>query len=88
MTYWNPQHWEVDPAAESYMDAFSRAGIFHDTPESAARHVAHIWEDVESWWAGDAVRGAVDLFKRGFCQSPVNRLSDLKTALRTHVKVL
>lgn len=84
--YWNPEHWEMDPMAEPYLEAFSRAGIFHATPESAARHVSDIWEDVEPWWAGNDVRDAIEVFREGFCRLPIDPLGELATALRARAK--
>ena len=72
--------------AEPYLEAFSRAGIFHETPESAARHVSDIWEDVEPWWAGNDVRDAIEVFREGFCRLPIDPLGELATALRARAK--
>ena len=80
--YWDPDHWEVSPMAESYLGRFADLNIFHDTPESAARHVTEIWDDVESWWISASVQDAVSQFREQYCQVHLNHLERLETAIR------
>lgn len=35
-----------------------RCGIAHDSPGDAARHINHIWGDVEGWWSSSEVQKA------------------------------
>ena len=32
------------------MNNLKKVGIFHETPESAAKHIISVWDDVNSWW--------------------------------------
>jgi len=80
--YWDPNYWEITPMAESYLEEFADVKIYHDTPESAARHVTEIWDDVESWWTGASVQCAVSQFREQYCQVYSNQLDRLETAIR------
>lgn len=80
--YWNPNHWELRDSAVPYFDELKRVGIFHETPESAARHVAVIWDDVDAWWASETVRDVLIRFKERYCHLPDDLLGRVETALR------
>ena len=80
--YWNQRHWEVRDSAVPYFDELARVGIFHDTPESAARHVTAIWDDVETWWTSAAVREVVQRFKDRYCHIPKDPLRQVAVELR------
>ena len=81
--FWNPQHWELRDSAVPFFDDLKRVGVFHDTPESAARHVAAIWNDVDGWWATAAVRDVVARFKSRYCDSPDDLVRRVEAALRS-----
>jgi putative transferase (TIGR04331 family) len=80
--FWNPAHWELRDSAKSYFEDLKRVGIFHETPESAARHVAAIWNDVNGWWRSAEVREVVQRFIARYSQLTDNLLDRLETALR------
>ena len=61
--FWNPNHWELLDSVKPYFSALENAGVFHKTPESAAKHLAKIWDNVDSWWKSEPVVQAVG----GFC---------------------
>ncbi len=56
--FWNPEHWEVRDSAGEVFEALREVGILHDSPVSAAGHLASIWEDPTAWWGGAEVRAA------------------------------
>ena len=56
--FWNPLHWELRDAAKPHFHLLEEVGIFHQTPEGAARYLAEIWEDVNAWWNGERVQSA------------------------------
>lgn len=76
--YWNPAHWELREQALQDFDELRRVGILHATPESAARHLAAIWNDVDAWWSSRQLQDALAGFKRRYCH-----LSD---GLRDHIE--
>jgi putative transferase (TIGR04331 family) len=62
--FWNPEHWELRDSAIPYFEQLKSVGIFHETPESAARQMAAVWDDVAAWWGSEAVQ----LVRREFCK--------------------
>jgi putative transferase (TIGR04331 family) len=80
--YWNPKHWELRESAIPYFEELKRVGIFHETPESAARHVAAIWDDVDVWWNSAEVRDVLDRFRKRYCHLPDDLLCHVENALR------
>ena len=61
--FWNKKDWPMQTAAESFIAAFERAGIYHNTPEGAAMHLNTVSDDLESWWMSEIVQSA----RRNFC---------------------
>lgn len=80
--YWNPQHWELRASAVPYFDDLKRVGVFHESPDSAAAHVAAIWGDVDAWWKSSAVRTVVERCKSRYCDLPDDLLDRVESALR------
>jgi len=80
--FWNPEHWELRDSAAPYFDELRRVGIFHDTPSSAAKHVAAIWDDVSDWWKRPKVQEAVKRFMAQYSSLPDNLLDRIEHAFR------
>ena len=70
--YWNPNHWELRDSAIPYYEELKRVGIFHETPASAAQHVAEIWDDVDQWWNSSEVQKVLEQFKKKYSHLPSN----------------
>lgn len=81
--FWNPRYFELRPTAQPYFDLLAQARIFHETPESAARHVTDIWHDVAEWWNQPAVQHARRTFCEQYACMPKNPIRVLKEALLT-----
>lgn len=64
--FWNPDHWELNSAAQPYFDGLRAAGILHDNAESAAAKVNEIFHNPLSWWQQSEVQAAKDEFCRQF----------------------
>ncbi len=79
--FWNPQHWELRDSAIPHFEALKRVGIFHQTPQSAAEHVAKIWDDVDAWWHSEAVRQVLTAFKQQYCATPTNLVNTIRDTL-------
>ena len=77
--YWNPNHWELRESAIPYFEDLKRVGIFHETPESAAHHVATIWDDVNAWWTSPEVEDVLGRFKLRYCDMPDDLLGRIET---------
>lgn len=61
--FWNPFHWEIREDAVIYFEELRSVGIFHDTPEDAARQLSEVWHDVRGWWLSEKLQSA----RRMFC---------------------
>lgn len=80
--FWNPHHWELRDSAIPYFDDLKRIGVFHDTPGSAARHVATVWDDVDAWWTSPSVQDAVGEFLERYCCLRDDLLEQVESTLR------
>ena len=80
--FWNPDHWELRESAKPFFEELEDAGIFHITPESAARHVAAIWNDVSAWWTSPKVQAVRDRFCIRYANRPNDLLNFIESALR------
>jgi putative transferase (TIGR04331 family) len=54
--FWDPKHWELRDSATPFFEKLKAVGIFHESPEDAARHVASVWDDISGWWESAAVQ--------------------------------
>ncbi len=80
--YWNTNHWELRDSAIPYFNELKRVGIFHETADSAARHVATIWENVDSWWSSNEVQVVLKRFKLNYCNLPNNLIDRLESSFQ------
>lgn len=83
VVFWNPWYFELRASAQPYFELLANARIYHETPESAAQHVNHIWNDVSEWWHQPAVQHARRTFCEQYARMPKNPLRVLKEALLT-----
>ena len=84
--YWNPNQFEINDFAKVYFDKLKKVGVFHDTPESAARHINLIWHDINSWWDSEAVKDAVNLFKNKYCNESTKLVDQVYLKLEDIIK--
>jgi len=56
--FFDRRHWGLRSEAQPYLDLLHRAGIFHDTPQSAARQVVRVYDHIDSWWFCRSVQDA------------------------------
>lgn len=78
--FWNPVHWELRDSVVPYFEQLKSVGIFHETPQSAARHLTEIWEDVGGWWQSASVQSVRQEFCDRYARAP-NRQLDLVAQL-------
>jgi putative transferase (TIGR04331 family) len=64
LMFWNPKQWELRDSALPFFEKLKSVGIFHDTPESAARQMDKVWNDVDGWWQSEKVQSV----RREFCE--------------------
>ena len=84
--FWNPNHSELREPAKTYFNELKKVGIFHESPESAARHVNMIWQDINSWWSSKAVKEAIFIFKNYYCYNPNNLVNQIYLQLQNEIK--
>lgn len=63
LVFWSPDHWELKEEAKPLFDLLESVGIFHKTPEAAAKKMNEIWDDIDEWWLDPKTQAA----KNGFC---------------------
>jgi putative transferase (TIGR04331 family) len=80
--YWNPRHWELRDSASGFFEDLRRIGVFHETAESAARHVAAVWDDIDAWWSSPAVREVLHRFMYRYCRVVDDVAAVVDVALR------
>ena len=79
--FWNPDHWELRPSAQSFFDKLRAAEILHDTPESAAQKVNEIYRDPMIWWRTPEVQDAKNRFCEQYAKSSPKWIKDWKAKL-------
>ena len=67
--FWDPKYWEERESAKPFLDRLRSIGVLHDSPESAAAHIHHIWPMVEEWWHSESVVSAVKMFCSAYCNT-------------------
>ncbi len=82
IAFWNPNHWELKEEATPFFDQLREAGVFHKTPESAARQMIKVWDDVETWWFSGSVQTARKEFCKQFTHTPEYPLRALRTLFK------
>ena len=80
--FWDPQHNELRASAIPYFEDLKRVGIFHESPESAAKHVNSIWDNINAWWETPELQAVLQRFAKRYCFQPGNLLDRVETALR------
>lgn len=79
--FWNPKHWELKDEAKPYFELLKSAGIFHNTPESAAQQMINVWQNVDSWWSQSHVQKVRKKFCEIYSKRNQKPLKDFKKIL-------
>lgn len=80
--FWDEIVSPLRASAVPYFEDLKRVGIFHGSSESAAQHVATIWNNVEAWWQSQVVQEALNRFTAVYCRKPANLLDSVEHILR------
>jgi hypothetical protein len=67
--FWEPAHWPVCNEALPYFEGLRNAGILHDSPAEAARHVNAVWNNIRGWWTRSDVAEAVSAWRERFART-------------------
>ena len=87
--FWNPTHWELQDAAVPYFELLKSVKILHETPESAAKQMVEVWDDIPAWWQSETVQKN----RKEFCdrytrilQNPLDKLETIFHEFSTKAK--
>ena len=83
---WTPEWAEIRDEAKLVFSKLSEVGIFHENPQSLARHISYIWSDVDGWWQSDAVVNARSNFCDEYAKSNPKPLRFMRNALTSTYK--
>ena len=85
--FWNQYYFEIRDSAIPYFEQLKIIGIFHETPESAARQMTKVWDDVGKWWNSKPVQDVREEFCYQYSRMPEKPLNKLRTILQNIAKV-
>jgi putative transferase (TIGR04331 family) len=66
--FWDAKYEQLNLHANIFYEQLLSAKILHHTPESAAQHIADIWENVDFWWTSEEVLQARETFCENFAR--------------------
>lgn len=81
LAFWQKGFDHLRGNARPYYQMLVNAGIFHLTPESAAKKVNEVWKDIESWWVQRDVQEARQQFCYRFAKVSKKPIRELKRIL-------
>jgi putative transferase (TIGR04331 family) len=82
LAFWQNDLDHLRDSARPYYQLLVDAGIVYLTAESAAAKVNEVWDNVEGWWAKNAVQNARKQFCDRYVRVSQNPLCDLKKLLQ------
>jgi len=82
ITYFNPELNEFRDSAQTYFNELQRVGIFHTTPESAAKKVNEVYENPLLWWNSKDVQDVRERFCYRFARTSKDWISEWKEELQ------
>lgn len=87
MAYWlNGFDHLCDEVIDDYK-ILLRAGIIHLTPESAAKKVNEVWDNIDEWWSSERVQEAVKEFCEKYARISNTSAKDLNSILLRATKI-
>jgi putative transferase (TIGR04331 family) len=81
LCFWNGGFTHLLPTAKPYYDLLEGAGIYLNTPEQAAEHVALHWDDIREWWESEKVQTARVTFCDQYARTAAKPIQQLKRLL-------
>lgn len=80
--FWDMNDSPIRNDAMPFFDLLRNVGLFHDSPVSAANHVAAIWNDIDAWWHSKAVRVVLETFSKQYCRENKKLAKDISLELK------
>ena len=81
--FWDEYYWELNEEAKPYFELLKSVGIFHSSPQSAARQMVDIWDNVDDWWLSESVQKARLVFCKQFSNMPKDPLGELEMLFKS-----
>ena len=81
--FWDEYYWELNEEAKPYFELLKSVGIFHSSPQSAARQMVDIWDNVDDWWLSESVQKARLVFCKQFSNMPKDPLGELEVLFKS-----
>jgi len=82
IAFWNPDHWDLRNDVKDDFQSLKNAKILHDTPESAAKHLADIWDDIPRWWNSKEIQQVKDKFCKRWSYTGDDLFDKLVTVIK------
>ncbi len=80
--FWNSKYERLHHTSDPLFQELLRVGIFHETPESAAAHIAGVWENINDWWQSADLQEVRARYCRSYAFLPEDSLTRLHNALQ------
>jgi putative transferase (TIGR04331 family) len=77
IVYFNLDSEPLREDAKPFFEKLKQVGIYHETPQSAAKHVNAVWDNIELWWCSVEVQAAKNEFCYNFALDNHNLIEDL-----------
>lgn len=84
--FWRGELDHLMPDAKPYYEALAAVGVIHWTADSAAQHVARVWNNVWAWWTSPNTVAAVAAFSARYGRAADKPVDMLAAALMTEAE--
>ncbi len=81
MMFYSEDHYPRRSEVNDIYQLLSEVGLLHSNPESAAKFLNNIWDDIDLWWNSKEVRYARNLYSRQFTRMSNKPIKELKNIL-------
>jgi putative transferase (TIGR04331 family) len=76
--FWDPEIFVLNSESKPYFDLLSKVGIFHQSPESCAKFIDSIWDNVLGWWRSEEVEESRKIFVNRYANVGDEPITQLK----------
>lgn len=60
--FWNRRDWLLAESCEELIDMLEECGVWHPSPEAAAKKLMEVWPDTAEWWRAPDIARARKIF--------------------------
>ena len=82
--FWDHNFHFIRDSAHPYYEQLRDVGIVHTSPESAAKKISEIWDNVDEWWESKKVQSAREAFCEQYARMKKKPVRTLKRLLTVH----